>query len=289
MTQSRLKKPFYRNGPSHRDGADVSFADIRKMFDFASIQIGRWVTKEEQQIAANLFFDALCDLCDILDVNTQVISLRGSLHLGFGTGGNKYSSAHYDSARHRLSLAKNAGGGALAHEWFHAFDHYIFPHAFARKERSCSALVPVENTGFASKAWLDNCKLVSHPLNEQLSDIFRAMFLAPSTSRSNAFVDASVKADKAMKTFYFAMPQEMAARAFEAVIQTQRIKNSFLVQGTQKTTEAKIGLYPKGQHLEEISHHILRYFKLLGRSVEKQNHYQSELIKKSNRQSDQFF
>ena len=41
---SRLHKEFYRNGPSHRDSADVSFNDIKKLFNFKHITIGRWVT-----------------------------------------------------------------------------------------------------------------------------------------------------------------------------------------------------------------------------------------------------
>jgi predicted membrane GTPase involved in stress response len=59
---SRIHQDFYRNGPSHRDGADVSFGDIVKIFGFKAAIVGAWVTKEEQQIAANLLFDALCRL-----------------------------------------------------------------------------------------------------------------------------------------------------------------------------------------------------------------------------------
>lgn len=118
-SSGRLHREFYRNGPSHRDGADVSFNDIRKLFNFSAITIGKWVTAEEQQLAANLFFDALYDLIEILQINEQVISLNGTLSLAFGSGGQKHASAHYNSAKRQLALAKNAGGGALAHEWFH--------------------------------------------------------------------------------------------------------------------------------------------------------------------------
>ena len=259
VNQPRLTKPYYRNGPSHRDGADVSFSDIRKMFNFPSIQIGKWVTKQEQQIAANLFFDALCDLCDILKVNTEVISLRGTLHLAFGVGGNKNSSAHYDVSRHRLSLAKNAGGGALAHEWFHAFDHYIYSRMF----------LPSQGFSFASEAWLHNQKVNSHPLNHLLSKGFEVLFLNDDGEDINQFVEASVRADKAMKMHYFALPQEMAARAFEACIQDHWLKNAFLVQGTKQTTEAKVGLYPNGTHLKRVSSALFAYFNALGSVMER--------------------
>ena len=87
--KGRLYNQFYRNGDEHRAGADVSFQDVLRLFRFRSIEIGKWVTEEEKRIAANLFFDALCDLMDILQVPENVISLNGTLSLGFGVGGQK--------------------------------------------------------------------------------------------------------------------------------------------------------------------------------------------------------
>lgn len=254
---SRLHQPFFRNGPSHRDGADVSFLDIVKIFGFRTVDIGKWVTAEEQQIAANLFFDALCDLMDILDVPEQVISLNGNLSLAFGTGGQKYSSAHYEPQRRRLALAKNAGGGALAHEWFHAFDHYICSRMFEQ----------VSALDFASQCWLDDHPQVPHPLNGHLSDCFQSIFLAPDDNQPHNYVTKSVQADRALGMYYYAQPQEMAARAFEAVIQQQSRKNAFLVQGTKQSQEAKLGLYPDDLHKNAVSQHFLLYFNKLGSSV----------------------
>ena len=56
--QGRIYRQYARNGEEHRGGADVSFTDIIKIFGFKSAQVGNWVNREEQQIAANLFFDA---------------------------------------------------------------------------------------------------------------------------------------------------------------------------------------------------------------------------------------
>ena len=112
--KGRLHQQFYRNSPSHRDGADVSFQDIRKLFNFATITVGRWVTAEEQQIAANLFFDALYDLVAILNINEQVLSLNGSLSLAFGSCGQKHSSAHYNSAKRQLAFARCRSAGPLS-------------------------------------------------------------------------------------------------------------------------------------------------------------------------------
>lgn len=223
------------------------------MFNFASITIGRWVTPQEQQIAANLFFDALYDLIAILQINEQVISLNGSLSLAFGSGGQKHSSAHYNPAKRQLALAKNAGGGALAHEWFHAFDHYIAAKMFEQ----------VSSNSFASQAWLDNIKTIDHPLNTRLSECFQLMFLGPDQQPGDYLI-RSVEADRALKMYYYAMPQEMAARAFEACIQDHTLKNAFLVQGTKKSTEARLGIYPHGNLRIQLNDALMLYFYQLG-------------------------
>ena len=256
----RLHREYFRNGPSHRDGADVSFQDIRKLFNFASITVGKWVTPQEQQLAANLFFDALYDLVEILQVNEQVISLNGSLSLAFGSGGQKHSSAHYNSAKRQLALAKNAGGGALAHEWFHAFDHYIASYVF-------DDLPP---GSFASKAWLDNAKIRSHPLNDKLCNCFRLMFLNDQNA-PGSYLLRSIEADRALKMYYYAMPQEMAARAFEACIQDNPLKNAFLVQGTKKSTEARLGIYPHGNLRIQLNDSLMLYFYQLGVALTKKS------------------
>lgn len=255
-TKGRIHQSFYRNGPSHRDGADVSFQDIRKLFNFATITVGRWVTPEEQQIAANLFFDALYDLTTILNINEQVLSLNGSLSLAFGSGGQKNASAHYHSGKRQLALAKNAGAGSLAHEWFHAFDHYIAPRMFEG----------LSHGTFATQAWLDNATMNTHPLNKKLSDCFDLMFL-DHNKRPNEYFVKSVEADRALKTLYYAMPQEMAARAFESCIQDHEIKNAFLVQGTKKSTEARLGIYPHGNLRVTLNQALMLYFYQLGVAI----------------------
>ncbi len=254
----RLNKQFYRNGPSHRDGADVTFGDIVKIFGFRTAKIGAWVSKQEQQAAANLFFDALCDLMTILQVNEQVISLRGTLSIAFGSGGNKYSSAHYNSATRTIALAKNAGPGSLAHEYFHAFDHFITNRFLKRGGVN----------DFASSLWLQRGVVVEHPLNNLLESCYQHIFLKPYSDEPSDLFKRSSQADKALGSYYYALPQEVSARAFESFVQDNPIKNQFLVKGTKQSTEAKLEIYPLGEERENINHHFNTYFYMLGKAVE---------------------
>lgn len=249
---------YYRNGPEHRAGADVCFADIVRLFGFYSIRIGRWVTAAEQQRAANLFFDALCDLQQLLQVPNQVLSLRGTLALHYGIGGRPGASAHYLPQGRVLALAKNAGGGSLAHEWFHAFDHYICSKMFDDQPP------PLR---FASRHWLHSQQINPHLLNSHLSRAFRHLFVSEDGGQCGDFMRHCINFDKRQGTQYFALPEEMAARTFEAIVQRQPLKNHFLVAGTQKTDVAKAGLYPPLPLQERIATCWFSYFQLLGQAL----------------------
>lgn len=132
MSASRsAQRTFYRRGPEHRFGEIISFAEVRKRYDFRSIEIGRWVTRDENEHAAACFYDALGDLMTILNGPEMLISLRGTLAFQYGTGGRPGVAAHYTPATRCFSLAKNAGPGSIAHEWFHALDHYLADKCFS--------------------------------------------------------------------------------------------------------------------------------------------------------------
>ena len=251
------QRRFYRNGPVWSADEALDFACVRRRFDFCTIRIGRWVTQEEQRRAARLFHDALCDLMQILGVPEAVISLRGSLGLHYGTGGRPGVAAHYDAAQRILALAKNAGPGSIAHEWFHAFDHYIAGHAFRGVPASL----------FGSRAWLEDWSVVPHPLNNCLYDCFHAILLTPDGKAPSDLVRRSLAVDRARGGLYFSLPEEVCARAFEAWVQDATLKNHFLVKGTRESPEARLGLYPQGDERGIIGAAFARYFSGLGHAL----------------------
>lgn len=252
-----LSREFYRYGPDVRQGLPVSFVDVRQRFDFSSIRIGRWVTRPEQVRAAGLFYDALVDLMSILQCPEPLISLRGTLSLQYGIGGRPGIAAHYQPSMRCFSLAKNAGPGSIAHEWFHALDHYLGATAF---DDAPSGM-------FASKAWLSEATPVVHPLNDDLYACFRSIMLDEDGKSPSPLFQVSARVDKAMKQVYYSQPEELCARAFEAFIQDAAITNNFLVSGTKATTEAQQGLYPVGKQRERINRAFQYYFNRLGSAL----------------------
>ncbi|MBV1787562.1 hypothetical protein KQ940_05775 [Marinobacterium sp. D7] len=251
------ERDYYRNGPDHRAGREIDFALIRRHFDFKTIRIGRWVTPEEQRRAAIHFYDALCDLMAILRVPETVISLRGTLGLHYGTGGRPGVAAHYDAAQRVFALAKNAGPGSIAHEWFHAFDHYIARQAFTGQASSV----------FGSRAWLHDCEQVPHPLNQRLYACYHAIMLSADGGAPSELVQRSLEIDNQRGVLYYSLPEEVCARAFEAWVQDAALSNQFLVKGTHRSPEALSGLYPQGIVRQRINEVFGDYFYTLGRAL----------------------
>lgn len=250
-------RTFYRRGPEHRFGEIINFADIRKRYDFRSIEIGRWVTRDENEQAAAHFYDALGDLMTILNGPEALISLRGTLAFQYGIGGRPGVAAHYTPATRCFSLAKNAGPGSIAHEWFHALDHYLADKCFDDAPKGM----------FASKAWLHDAIPVPHPLNDCLFGCFKAIMLDPSGEGPSELCRASVAMDKQLNSLYYSLPEEMCARAFEAFVQDQPICNHFLVKGSRSSKEARLGLFPQGEQRLQINCAFRAYFDRLGAAL----------------------
>ncbi|WP_231902503.1 CLCA_X family protein [Microbulbifer thermotolerans] len=258
MNQSMLlSRKFYRRGPTRRESGPVSFSDIRKRFGFRSIGIGRWVTRKERDVAASLFYDALSDLMAILRGPEIVISLRGTLSFQYGIGGRPGVSAFYEPASRCFSLAKNAGPGAIAHEWFHALDHYLGDKAFSDTDGSV----------FASEAWLRDATPVPHPLNDRLFDCFKSIMLDESGEKPSELFRASCRIDRETGRLYYSRPAEICARAFEAFVQDATISNNFLVSGTKVSEEAQMGLYPNAGQRRRINNAFSNYFTALGTAL----------------------
>lgn len=253
-------RQWRRRGPDHRAGQDLGFAEVRRRFDFRSVRLGRWVTPAERDRAATAFYDALCDLMVILGGNEALIGLRGTLSLEYGLGGQLGVAAHYMPASRAFALAKNAGPGSIAHEWFHAFDHYIAAKAF----------IDPPGAMMGSRAWLDSRPARSHPLNTLLFQCYQAVMLDASGDQPSALFHASSQADRERGQLYYSQPEELCARAFEAFVEDADIHNPFLVRGSRTSAEARAGLYPQGAQRQRIQQAFSRYFSQLGAGLKRQ-------------------
>ena len=115
-----------RTGVARRTG-DVEGKDFMEAFGFRGVEFGNWNNQIERQEVMNAAYDGLMDLAEVLNIPAKAIGLNGDLALAFGARGQGLSSAraHYERSRAVINLTKMNGAGALAHEWFHALDHYL--------------------------------------------------------------------------------------------------------------------------------------------------------------------
>ena len=118
-----------RIGPDWRNGKDATPDMFMSTFGFRGVEFGNWVKQgkngRERQWMLNNAFDALYDLSKILNIPPKAVALNGELGLCFGSRGFGSASAHYEPENRIINLTKTKGYSSLAHEWFHAVDHYI--------------------------------------------------------------------------------------------------------------------------------------------------------------------
>lgn len=115
-----------RIGKSYRE-KNATGDDFMESFALRGVEFGNWNNQDERQELLNDAYDGLMDLSSVLGVKPQSLSLGGDLALAFGARGKGLSgaSAHYEPSYSVINLTKKNGSGSLAHEWLHAFDHYM--------------------------------------------------------------------------------------------------------------------------------------------------------------------
>lgn len=91
------------------------------------IEFGNWNNQDERQQVMDHAYDGLLDLAEVLGVPPKALMLNGELAIAFGARGQGLAGAkaHYELDYGVINLTKMKGAGSLAHEWFHAFDHYL--------------------------------------------------------------------------------------------------------------------------------------------------------------------
>ena len=107
---------------------------------------------------------------------------------------------------------------------------------------------------------------LTHPLNSALDKFYQSVFLDESGANANNYVQRCITFDKAHNMNYMSMPEELAARCFEACIDAHStIQNSFLVSGLKSSNL----IYPDNEHINKANKALNKYFELLGYALHK--------------------
>jgi hypothetical protein len=189
-----------RTGVARRE-RDAKDSDFSRVFGFRGVEFGNWNNQIERQELLNDAFDGLMDLAEVLNIPPEALSLNGELALAFGARGQGLSSAkaHYESNRVVINLTKMNGAGSLAHEWWHAFDHYLSRQdgsassAWIQHEDGSRSLNVKANPAdrFASHGF----KVVKSGVREDVSKAFEKLMVTM-FRKSQAYIEDTQSADE---------------------------------------------------------------------------------------------
>lgn len=195
-----LAKPesVMRKGEPRREG-DVKPQDFLDRFGFRGVEFGNWNNQEERQEVMNHAYDGLLDLAELLNVPSKALSLNGDLALAFGARGQGLSGAraHYERSYGVINLTKMSGAGSLAHEWWHAIDHYL-----GRQDGKASSKKVKNERGdqvFAAKGRPDDYASYGFSragqVREELRDAYQALIKTMFT-KAEQYVEDTARAEK---------------------------------------------------------------------------------------------
>lgn len=202
-----------RVGEDYRNGKNVDNAMLMETFGVNGITYGNWVSGPERQAKLNATYDAFLDLAHLLGIPPRAISLNGSLGFQFGASGVGRYSAHYRLNDVSINLTRKKGDGSLAHEWWHALDHYFMrAHAGMNMEHASnhtkSRIAPSSARRTEDGGLQYDYQHSTPGMNEDAGQAFAELVHAIQRSK---YADRSA----AMGKQYWGSNTEMTARAFQ--------------------------------------------------------------------------
>lgn len=276
-----------RVGEDYRNGKNVDNAMLMETFGVNGITYGNWVSGPERQAKLNATYDAFLDLANLLGIPPRVISLNGSLGFQFGASGTGGNAAHYRRDDVSINLTRKKGDGTLAHEWWHALDHYFMrAHAGMDMEMGSdhtrSRIVPRAGWRVEAGGTQYDYQHSTPGMNEDAGRVFAELVHAIKRSK---YADRSA----AMGRKYWGSNVEMTARAFQAYIvrkaRNAGILNEYLSAYQSKEVFSEIdreffestGIdrypYPTDEEMEKFAPLFDRFFAALTHTRQDNGNY----------------
>lgn len=183
--------------------------------------------------------------------------MGGNLAIAFGSRGSGNASAHYEPTYKVINLTKTKGNGTLAHEWFHAYDHYLN----YSKNNTASAEKTLFSRTISLETLLDN----AFTGNNHLMHLYEQLPVSvkgDSNYHNATFMDVAYRSavlDASKGSTYFSTNVELVARFFESFVHytltKQGLKSEFLNNHTTRPQD-ETDFYPYVNSTERESERI---------------------------------
>jgi hypothetical protein len=132
-TRSVAKKVWERELPERPDRHGGKIISVEKpeeftaLFNFKATEFGHYMEDAKGREHLLRSTEGYSDLADLLEIPMDKVSLANQLSMAFGSRGRGRALGHYEPGFKVINLTKERGSlGILAHEWFHALDHFIY-------------------------------------------------------------------------------------------------------------------------------------------------------------------
>jgi hypothetical protein len=263
---------------------------VEKDFALQGTQYGKWMNDDESDRIEASMYGSLLDLADVLGVPDRAVSFGGRLAFSFGARGSGNFAAHYEPRLKVINMTRTKGAGAVAHEWGHAFDHWLGDDGKQGRDAYVSVRgQPTVHGGTAVQTAIDALLDAMHGADvnalEKQRDkaelAWRAAWArtpssidaasSPAVQAARAHYEALMKrrndavrsgakrsnyATNSKKAGeYYARPWEMFARAFEAYAEDTLADDgrlsTYFVNGTRSASLASV--YPAGDERTAIN------------------------------------
>lgn len=123
--------------PVRSGGKAITITNPEKFvnhFGFRASEFGNYMEDDAGRKHLLHSAEAYTDLADILQIPISAVSLQKELAMAFGARGRGRALGHYEPGRKVINLTKERGSlGILAHEWFHALDHFLYNASYSFK------------------------------------------------------------------------------------------------------------------------------------------------------------
>lgn len=224
-----------RIGKDYRRGKNVTSDLFAETFGFRGVQFGNYVENDKRQQDINNAYDGLLDLAGVLNIPPKALSLNGQLGLAFGargSGGKDAAAAHYEPSMIVINLTKDQGAGSLAHELWHAIDHYFAQMDDLRAHKKDEAPFMTVNDRIGYKTVMENGRPTvkkSEPADFKVrEEVYQAFKNIVSTIKKDTNIVQRAQALDNRKTKdYWTTMDEVTARSFERYVIDKLAKDGY--------------------------------------------------------------
>lgn len=210
------KEKENQNSYPERNG-EITADVLKKTFDFRYVNVDINLDEKQEQDMLDVSYDTFRQLAMLLNIPMNAIGLGRNLTLNIGLMRMDLTTGACYSPQYRaLNFKGLESFKHIAHEWFHAFDHYL---NYAHDNMNAK--------GLFSKDCYNETTHYGIPAQDNIAAVIKAIDGTPYYSRSAGVAKASRYGK------YWTSNCELLARAFEVYIKNlmekHDINNSHLV------------------------------------------------------------